>query len=45
MQALKATLETMPPGAEKTKLTEKAGEEFTWLVAQLTFCRRGSSRS
>jgi hypothetical protein len=24
-----------PPGAEKAKLAEKAGEHFTWLVEQL----------
>jgi hypothetical protein len=35
LQALKETLEPLPAGAEKTQLAEKAGEELTWLVAQL----------
>jgi transposase-like protein len=35
MQALNATLEPMPPGAEKAKLAEKASEEFRWLSEQL----------
>jgi hypothetical protein len=35
MQALNDTLEPLPPGAEKAKLAEKAGEHFAWLVEQL----------
>jgi len=35
MQALNDTLAVLPPGAEKTKLTEAADDHFMWLAVQI----------